>query len=467
MPMPKPKDGESEEEFIGRCMGDDLMNEEYPDEKQRLGICHSIWEKEHKTMTIKTEIRKALPKHKTPTSDKAWDGPANEANLKTDQDEAYYRKAYAWRDPDGDPANKSSYKFIHHEVSSDGDPGAANIRGCQTGIGVLNGARGGADIPDADRQGVWNHLAAHLKDADVEPAPLRSRQDTYQCECIECGYKFESDEHCSDVKCPECGGKCRRVERAGPGQKSDSQKIERRTFELTEMRVSRDDDEQPKIKGHAAVFDKLSEPLIFCFREKIAPGAFARTIKKDDIRALFNHDPNYVLGRNKAGTLVLEEDEKGLAIEIDPPDTSYANDLMISIERGDITQMSFAFQVHNEKGESWDNSDPKQPIRTLLDVDLFDVSPVTYPAYPQTDVKVRSIFAEAGIDYEALTSVLARAHIGVALTDTDRDLLKSSIDVLTSYLQGKPELASEGTPDEGYVQWLEKNRRYLEMALIS
>lgn len=118
--------------------------------------------------------KRALPTHETETTDAAWDGPANEARARSDEDEAYYRRIYAWRDPDGDPGVKSSYRFVHHQVGSDGTPGAANIRGCQTGIGVLNGGRGGTTIPEADRQGVWNHLAKHLRDAEVEPPELKS-----------------------------------------------------------------------------------------------------------------------------------------------------------------------------------------------------------------------------------------------------------------------------------------------------
>jgi hypothetical protein len=118
--------------------------------------------------------KRALPTHETPTTDAAWDGPANEARARSGEDEAYYKRIYAWRDPDSDSGVKSSYRFIHHTVGSDGTPGAANIRGCQTGIGVLNGGRGGTTIPDADRQGVYNHLARHLRDAEVEPPELKS-----------------------------------------------------------------------------------------------------------------------------------------------------------------------------------------------------------------------------------------------------------------------------------------------------
>jgi len=231
-------------------------------------------------------------------------------------------------------------------------------------------------------------------------------------------------------------------------EKAMSKEREVRTFTLDDIEV-RSEDDKSKIKGHAAVFDKLSEDL-GGFREKIASGAFAKTIKKSDIRALFNHDPNYVLGRNKAGTLTLEEDEKGLAIEIDPPDTSYAKDLMVSIERGDITQMSFAFKTIKD---SWANQDKKESIRTLEEVDLFDVSPVTYPAYPQTDVKVRSFLEEAGLDVEKLAVIMEKK---TATNDEDIAVVKQAIDVLNSYLP--EDLDGQGTPDEGYVGRLEKKR---------
>lgn len=115
--------------------------------------------------------------HHTATSEGAFDGPANETRVKTEQGAGYYRRIYAWQDPDGDVGTKAAWRFIHHEVNGDGDPGAASIRACQAGIGVLNGARGGTTIPDADRRGVYNHLAAHLRDADLEPAELRAFSD--------------------------------------------------------------------------------------------------------------------------------------------------------------------------------------------------------------------------------------------------------------------------------------------------
>lgn len=165
-------------------------------------------------------------------------------------------------------------------------------------------------------------------------------------------------------------------------------KKEMRMLPLKELRVS-ENEGSPVIEGHAAVFDKWSETLggLFPFREIVRKGAFTESISRDDIRALFNHDPNYVLGRNRAGTLVLEEDEIGLRVRITPPDTGWAKDLTTSIRRGDITQMSIGFVVEEDE---WSTSEGVD-TRELKRVRLFDVSPVTFPAYTATDVGVRGM----------------------------------------------------------------------------
>jgi len=165
------------------------------------------------------------------------------------------------------------------------------------------------------------------------------------------------------------------------------QGIERR-FAPTELRAARKDGaSMPTIEGHAAVFDSLSVEL-WGFYEEIAPGAFADSIEAgDDVRALFNHDPNYVLGRSRNGTLRLAEDEVGLRVEFEPPDTQQARDVVTLIERGDVNQMSFAFAVLEEK---WRIDDMERYVRRIMRAKLYDVSPVTYPAYPATDVGVRA-----------------------------------------------------------------------------
>ncbi len=116
----------------------------------------------------------AISVHRTPVSDASWDGPANERRLRLDQPASYYRRAYAWQDPDGNERTKAAYRFIHHFVAEGGNIGAASLVACRTGIAVLNGARGGTTIPDADRRGVWEHLAQHIRDAGEEPPELRA-----------------------------------------------------------------------------------------------------------------------------------------------------------------------------------------------------------------------------------------------------------------------------------------------------
>ncbi len=111
----------------------------------------------------------ALPPHETETSDGPWDAAEHERRLPSGDGAApLLRRAYAWVDPDGDPDVKASYRFLHHEVGRDGEPGPANLTACATGRAVLAGARGGTTIPVADRPGVWDHLAAHERDAGRE-----------------------------------------------------------------------------------------------------------------------------------------------------------------------------------------------------------------------------------------------------------------------------------------------------------
>jgi HK97 family phage prohead protease len=164
--------------------------------------------------------------------------------------------------------------------------------------------------------------------------------------------------------------------------------MERRTVSLpVEMRQQ---DERPMLSGYAAVFGDVTE-IAGMFKERIAPGAFASAVARDDVRALFNHDANFVLGRTTAGTLRLVEDERGLRYEADPPDTTWARDLLVSVGRGDVSQSSFAFEVTEE---DWDYGQRgEMPVRTIKAVRLYDVSPVTYPAYESTSVSARSLEA--------------------------------------------------------------------------
>lgn len=311
----------------------------------------------------------AIAVHHTATASDTWDGPAAKTRLKTNQDYNFYKRAFAWRDTEANPATKAAYKFIHHNVDAEGNPGAANIKGCQSGIGVLNGAMGGTNIPSSDRQGVYDHLAAHLKDAKVEPAELSREME-------------EMEEEARGIL----------------------------PFDFDSLEVREGEGGEKKIVGHGAVYNRLSVDL-GGFRELFLSGAFTKSLEKDDIRSLRDHVPSYILGRNRSGTLRLSEDSQGVFYEVKPPDTTYARDLIVSISRGDVTGGSIIFKVNGRNAQHWfvDNQEveivdafmamfdeQKHDIqRRVVEASLADIGPVTFPAYPQTDVKVRSLIAAA------------------------------------------------------------------------
>lgn len=173
------------------------------------------------------------------------------------------------------------------------------------------------------------------------------------------------------------------------------------------------DDEGPVLEGYAALFDEWAQigDDQWGFHEAIAPGAFRDSIKGDDIRAFFNHDSNQVLGRTSAKTLTLEEDKKGLRAVIHPPDTQAARDVVTLIQRGDVTGMSFMFRVRKDQ---WEEPSKKGelPKRTLLDVQLFEAGPVTFPAYEQTSISARDR-AKSYLDAE-------QSAVRAAAADADR-----------------------------------------------
>lgn len=179
-----------------------------------------------------------------------------------------------------------------------------------------------------------------------------------------------------------------------PNKNISIPETEARSFSAGEIRAS-SEGQPPKISGYAAVFNQLSEDLGGFF-ERISPGAFTNSLKNDDQRALFNHNTGQIMGRVSANTMKLSEDKTGLAFEIDPPDTQWVRDLITSIRRGDISQMSFGFRTIKDNWEMVGD----QIIRTLSEVKLLEISPVTFPAYPQTSANVRSAFEAFQKDHE-------------------------------------------------------------------
>jgi len=159
---------------------------------------------------------------------------------------------------------------------------------------------------------------------------------------------------------------------------------ERRVIEC-ELRIEERADKPPVLVGYAAVFGKRSVDL-GGFTEEVAPGAFAKSIRTDDVVALVDHDPSMILGRTSAKTLTLSEDGDGLRMEIDLPDTSIGRDIAVSVKRGDVKGASFGFRTI---ADDWKMLDGKSH-RTLIEAKLRDVSPVTFPAYPDTSIAMRS-----------------------------------------------------------------------------
>lgn len=181
--------------------------------------------------------------------------------------------------------------------------------------------------------------------------------------------------------------------------------------------------------GYAAMFNSLSEDL-GGFRERIEPGAFTRTLKRDrNIRMFLNHNADNLLATTRAKTLSLVEDDKGLRVEAALPDTTLGRDTAALLRRGDIDSMSFAFQAA-EKGQRWSEDGTE---RTLTEVRLFEVSPVTgWPAYQSTSASVRHLADELGEDpaplEDAMRVLLAADQ---KLTPEQRDLLIRALNART------------------------------------
>jgi uncharacterized protein len=161
------------------------------------------------------------------------------------------------------------------------------------------------------------------------------------------------------------------------------------SFEIRNLEIA---DDAGSISGYAAIYDSLSQDL-GGFREKIAPGAFGELDGKD-VRALWNHDPQYVLGRTVPQTLRVRPDDVGLYFEIDAPDTSWARDLLVSMKRGDVNQMSFGFDT---LADEWQNDNGGR-IRTLQSVELYEISVVTFPAYLATSATARAVRAAMNLE---------------------------------------------------------------------
>jgi HK97 family phage prohead protease len=197
--------------------------------------------------------------------------------------------------------------------------------------------------------------------------------------------------------------------------------------------------------GYAAVFNSDSQPLPFI--ERIAPGAFKRTLQsRNDVKLLWNHDSGEVLGSTRSGTMRLFEDAKGLRVEADIAPTTRGKDLSILMQRGDINKMSFGFTVQSD---SWS---PDGTTRTLESVRLAEVSIVTFPAYESSVAQVRSTDT---LDVEKLSDALLALETNESLTVDQADLLQNVIKQMTKGEKvAEPEVEPVEAPSEPEVNLL-------------
>jgi HK97 family phage prohead protease len=173
-----------------------------------------------------------------------------------------------------------------------------------------------------------------------------------------------------------------------PATKPQTEVRERRAIAVTglELRSATGTDNGRTAAGYAALFGVRSDVGGY-WTEEIASGAFAKSLSEDDILALHSHDTGRVVGRTGAGTLTLREDSKGLAFENELPNTTDGNDLVVQIERRDVSGMSFGFIATKQE---WDETvDP--PHRTILEARLFEITYSAFPQYTETEVDLRSL----------------------------------------------------------------------------
>ena len=211
------------------------------------------------------------------------------------------------------------------------------------------------------------------------------------------------------------------------GRAADMGNLEFRTFdaEITEIRQAESGDGMT-FGGYAWKYDVPSLPLGHGFTERIAPGAFTRSLKsRVDIRAYVNHNDELLLGSTRAKTLRIEDRAEGGWVEIDLPDTSWGRDIRVLTERGDIQGMSFGFSTIRDK---WSDDNTE---RTLLAAKLHEVSVVTgVPAYPQTTASVRKLMALAtrtATDVDELSQAMTALQAG-ELDESQAALLRNVVD---------------------------------------
>lgn len=199
-------------------------------------------------------------------------------------------------------------------------------------------------------------------------------------------YRYKKDVWSASSAKSHCKDHDGSFEAAKSSKSELKEETERRILPVDGMEIRVDDGEKPKLVGYAAKTGVWAD--LHWFKEKIKKGAFSDVLE-DDVRCLKNHDPNLILGRTTNETLRMEENTVGLHYEDDLPDTNVGRDIREEVKRKDITGCSFAFRVAEDEWKYFE--DERVPERTIIKLKrLFDVGPVTYPAYSDTTVAARS-----------------------------------------------------------------------------
>lgn len=411
----------------------------------------------------------AVSVHHTATTDADWDGPGAVAALSDDATQSDFEHLFAWEPADLDERkSKSNWKFPHHQVES-GKPRAANITACQSVISVLNGGMGGADIPDADRKGVYDHVAAHLKDAGKTPAELKAlpetdketrndplvdiRVDVSGHQIVTAPVLIRSVQDAFTAARTHKGAMALHQQRFLDGDVRaaralflDAVKVQALSTRMARMQIRAAaggaGGTRRLFTGYASVTEAPYEMYDWYgpYTEIVRQGAFGKTLSEGcDTAFLMNHG-GVTMARTKGGTLRLAEDDIGLDTQADI-DTARSDVAILAsaVEGGEVDEMSFAFWITRGM---W-SPDYEQFDILEVSLDKGDVSAVNYGANPHTGglvgLRSRQLANLARSNFPALVREAYKRRTGEYLAPADLGAMLHIVGLATQ---------SDDTPDE-------------------
>lgn len=478
MPLPTPRPDENEEEWLERCMGDQTMVTEFPDEKQRFAVCLSIWNEEDgeemNRLHIYSEAEMREMEQRFVSSPRNKYGTHSSVGFKGNY-------AAAWR------CHFSQVNGGRVDPESCG-PIQGTIRRCEM---IAAAMKPPCDLPKADnippRSGPPSPLDCTFpeKPSDyglskwADPADDGLTREDIALSCkdlaiIKKAAVAELKRRIQDREKQE-EEKSRNVIIDGEEYVSPSVSgcadvdcllgdIELRTWELGELRVSRSQREDSigvLIGSPAIPYGQWSSDL-GGFIERVHPSALDATLEKYDVVCCRDHEDSLILGRVSARTLRLQNiKSRGLCYECDLPDVSYARDLIASVKRGDVVGNSFRFTVLRDKW-SGPGSDG-MARREILEMELYEVGPVTMPAYTSTSLSLRSLLRSVGVDAAALAVAVRKVRSGDG-SGWDIDIIHNAIRALRECLPSACQGTAGGadTKPQGRLKVLRQRLELLE-----